>query len=393
MLALLVGVRFGAALQRSTAPRFRASRTVLRGESLTTGATAAIRAAGATKRREPLRMPARLSPTAASTFLDCEQLFLFRNLWRLPEPPSPALVRGSLAHSVLEHVWDAPREERTTDAMERDFRERWRRQRAGYLGGDPPLFETLDAEREWGLGSFALFANYVAFEDPSARDRGPAAVEEWCEGELAGAGVRVVGKLDRLDADDATGALTIVDYKTGAAPSSKSYLRNAADLEDRALFQLRIYAWMLERSGRPVESLRLLYLGGGAATPVDERVPAGADDRAAYFAGVEADLGAVWARLDALVEGGDPLAFASCDRKWCFCHVARPLALEADGGDEAADTAAAGGTHGNGNYSALTVADLKDRLRDRGLRVSGKKTDLVDRLVASDATLGAAAAP
>ena len=33
-------------------------------------------------------MPPRLSPTAAATFRDCPQLYLFRNLWRLPEPPS-----------------------------------------------------------------------------------------------------------------------------------------------------------------------------------------------------------------------------------------------------------------------------------------------------------------
>ena len=32
-------------------------------------------------------MPARLSPTAIMTFRECQQLFLFRHLWKLPEPP------------------------------------------------------------------------------------------------------------------------------------------------------------------------------------------------------------------------------------------------------------------------------------------------------------------
>ena len=48
----------------------------------------AVADAAAARLSEPLVMPPRLSPTAAATFRDCPQLYLFRNLWRLPEPPS-----------------------------------------------------------------------------------------------------------------------------------------------------------------------------------------------------------------------------------------------------------------------------------------------------------------
>jgi len=63
------------------------------------------------------------------------------------------------------------------------------------------------------------------------------------------------------------------------------------------------------------------------------------------------------------------------------------LAPDAPAGAAAAPdaAAAAGGAAAGDDYGARTVADLKDLLRDRGLKVSGKKTDLIERLVASDA--------
>lgn len=164
-----------------------------------------IRSAGVEKRSAPLRMPKRLSPTAASTFLECEQLFLFRNLWRLPEPPSGALVKGSLVHLVLEKMFEQPAEARTVEFLQDSFREEWRKVRNGYLRAEPPLFETSAAERDWGLESFSLLENYVGFENPRDADVDGRVVsnEEWLEGRLdVGGGVppvKVVGKLDRLD--------------------------------------------------------------------------------------------------------------------------------------------------------------------------------------------------
>src|SRR6185437_7048867 len=53
--------------------------------------------------------PARpsLSPSRAGDFLTCPLLYRFRVIDRLPEPPSPAAVRGTLVHSVLERLFDA----------------------------------------------------------------------------------------------------------------------------------------------------------------------------------------------------------------------------------------------------------------------------------------------
>ena len=62
--------------------KIRLGTTALGATPLDAASRERVRAAGAERVNAPLQMPARLSPTAATTFLECEQLFLFRNLWR-----------------------------------------------------------------------------------------------------------------------------------------------------------------------------------------------------------------------------------------------------------------------------------------------------------------------
>src|SRR5665647_1437783 len=63
----------------------------------------------------PVRTPG-LSPSRANDYLQCPLLFRFRVVDRLPEPPSAAAVRGTLVHSVLERLFDAPAGSRTLEA-------------------------------------------------------------------------------------------------------------------------------------------------------------------------------------------------------------------------------------------------------------------------------------
>ena len=52
--------------------------------------------------------PGSLSPSRANDFLTCPLLFRFRTIDRLPEPSSPAALRGTLVHTALEHLFDLP---------------------------------------------------------------------------------------------------------------------------------------------------------------------------------------------------------------------------------------------------------------------------------------------
>jgi RecB family exonuclease len=71
-------------------------------------------------------------------------------------------------------------------------------------------------------------------------------------------GFRFIGFIDRLDRDDGTGAVTVVDYKTGAiAKSAGEYLD---DVLAFAEFQLPFYYWARTAAGDRVTRLSLVPL-------------------------------------------------------------------------------------------------------------------------------------
>jgi RecB family exonuclease len=71
-------------------------------------------------------------------------------------------------------------------------------------------------------------------------------------------GYAFVGYIDRLDRDDATGGVTVVDYKTGAiAKSAGEYLADVLAFRD---FQLPFYYWARTDAGDRVTRLALVPL-------------------------------------------------------------------------------------------------------------------------------------
>jgi RecB family exonuclease len=71
-------------------------------------------------------------------------------------------------------------------------------------------------------------------------------------------GFSFIGYIDRLDRDDATGAVTVVDYKTGAiAKSAGEYLADVLAFRE---FQLPFYYWARTAAGDRVTRLSLVPL-------------------------------------------------------------------------------------------------------------------------------------
>jgi len=182
----------------------------------------AMARAAALKIAIKLVMPPRLSPTAVTAFKECPQTFLFQNMWKLPEPPSKALEKGSVVHDTLEKLFDLPPAERR-DQLHHTLRKAWRERRNDALVTSlfGEIVETRKAgEREWGQECLHLLDNYLAFEDPAAPPTGePLAREAWASAILAAADgvvpeLKMVGRIDRLDCCG-EGGITIVDYKTG----------------------------------------------------------------------------------------------------------------------------------------------------------------------------------
>ena len=189
----------------------------------------------------------RLSPSRASDFKVCPQLFKFRAIDRRPEPSTVYQARGTTAHLALQRLFDLPAQQRTPEALYDLFRAAWVEVRDEEY---PDLFDSVDDERAWGLESLQLLANYFLVEDPQSFD--PLERELDLTEELDSVTMR--GILDRME-EDADGNLVIVDYKTGKAPPERYALP--------AFFALKIYALLIrKRTGRTPTELRLLYLNG-----------------------------------------------------------------------------------------------------------------------------------
>ncbi|MCE0538437.1 PD-(D/E)XK nuclease family protein [Kineosporia rhizophila] len=87
-------------------------------------------------------MAAALSPSRASDFMQCPLLYRFRVVDRLPERPSPAALRGTVVHTVLESLFDLPAEQRTLQAARDLLQPSWEkvlaeRPEAAQLFGGP----------------------------------------------------------------------------------------------------------------------------------------------------------------------------------------------------------------------------------------------------------------
>ena len=193
-----------------------------------------------------------LSPSRISDFKTCPLLYRYRAIDRLPEPPSPDAVRGTLVHSVLERLFDEPAPDRTPETARTLAESEWARmieldpELATLVGDDP-------ADRAaWLDNAGRLLDTYFTLEDPRRLE--PAERELLLETALA-EDVSVKGVIDRVDVA-ATGEVRVVDYKSGRAP--------APLFEQRALFQLRVYALLLWRvRGRVPSMLQLIYLADG----------------------------------------------------------------------------------------------------------------------------------
>ncbi|QOV45731.1 RecB family exonuclease [Streptomyces chromofuscus] len=263
--------------------------------------TAAAEAAATTTVAEPVVIaPTSLSPSRAGDFMQCPLLYRFRVIDRLPEKPSAAATRGTLVHSVLERLFDAPAAERTPPRAKSLIPGQWQRLREARpeveeLFADDPEGERLAG---WLTEAEQLVERWFTLEDPSRLE--PAERELFVEAELD-SGLRLRGIIDRVDVAP-TGEVRIVDYKTGKAPRP--------EYAEGALFQMKFYALVVWRLKKVVpRRLQLVYLGSGDVLTYD---PVLAD-----LERVERKLLALWEAIRQATETGDwrPRPTKLCG--WC----------------------------------------------------------------------------
>ncbi len=239
-----------------------------------------------------------LSPSRAGDFMACPLLYRFRTIDKLPEPFSPAAVRGTLVHKVLEDLFDLPAAERTPEQARTMLAPAW----AELLEADPLVAEMfgdpgpdLDS---WLVGCREVLDRYFTLEDPRRLE--PAERELYVEA-LLESRLLLRGYVDRLDISQ-DGLVRVVDYKTGRSPGPA--------FEAKALFQMKFYALVLWRTRGVVPAmLQLVYLGNAE---ILRYVPDEAD-----LLATERKVEAIWQAIRRAEESGDwrPSRSRLCD--WC----------------------------------------------------------------------------
>ena len=240
-----------------------------------------------------------ISPSRAGDFISCPLLYRFRTVDKLPEPPSPDAVRGTVVHKVLEDLFDLPAGERTPQRAEAMLAPAW----DALVELEPALAEMFAADAgaeaaEWLASCREVLERYFTLEDPRRLE--PAERELYVE-TLLDSKLLLRGFVDRIDvAPD--GAIRVVDYKTGRSPGEM--------FEAKALFQMKFYALVLWRTrGLVPAMLQLVYLGNGE---ILRYVP---DDR--DLLATERKVEAIWRAIRTADEDGDwrPSPGRRCD--WC----------------------------------------------------------------------------
>ena len=187
-----------------------------------------------------------LSPSRASDFKVCPQLFKFKAIDKIEVPPTVYQARGTTAHLALQWLFDLSPAERTPETLYELFRKAWVELRDEEF---PDMFASVEEERQWGIDSLAVLANYFLVEDP--RDLEPLDRELDMTEDIGEMTIR--GILDRMEEEP--DGLVITDYKTGKAPPERYAIP--------AFFALKIYALLIrKRTGRTPVRLKLMYLNG-----------------------------------------------------------------------------------------------------------------------------------
>lgn len=192
----------------------------------------------------------KLSPSSASDFKSCPQLFKYRVIDRLPEPVSGAAARGSLVHAVLERLFHEPGQARTRERAFELLDALWEQVREDREFRPTEMSEA--DEKMWMDQGRRLLTNYFKLEDP--RKLNASRLEWWVEYELSDVHLR--GIIDRVEVRD-DGSWVLTDYKTGRLPGESRELA--------AFFGLRFYALVCWRAFEVIpREIRLVYLADPA---------------------------------------------------------------------------------------------------------------------------------
>jgi len=182
-----------------------------------------------------------LSPSSVLAFRQCRQRYRFLYIDKLGDiygRARPYFTMANHVHATLKDFLSLhPVELRTTTAIDKLLRRKWRRYRVG--------FRDENDEIRWAQKALAQLRAFVASHDVSVQ---PLMMEKFMEVEIT-PGLVLRGRIDRLDREP-DGSLHIIDYKTGNMPQETDWTQ----LELQALIASKRLPW-------PISKVSYLYLG------------------------------------------------------------------------------------------------------------------------------------
>ncbi len=215
--------------------------------------------AAATFERERVvrRRKAHFSASSLGTYAECERRWYYRYVCAAVEDRgSSASFYGTAFHWALERFHtEFPRADAAPPAvlerkLEGYLNTAFERYRSGF---ETSVEYELQRRRAQRTGR-----RYLAWFLERARAHPFTVVGTEATVELELDGYQFIGYIDRLDRDDATSAVTVVDYKTGnIAESAEQYRSKVARFVD---FQLPFYYWARTLAGDRVTRLALVPL-------------------------------------------------------------------------------------------------------------------------------------
>jgi len=215
------------------------------------------------RRREPeapADVPRRRSHFSASslgTYAECERRWYYRYVCQAVEDKgSSASSYGTAFHWALEQFHqrfprgDAAPPQTLAEELDRWIQTAFDRFRSGFASPLESLLQTRRARR--------TARRYLAWFLERSRTQPFRVIGTEAEARLQLEGYDFIGYIDRLDRDDATGALSVLDYKTGTiAESAAAYRDGVRAFVD---FQLPFYYWAQTERGERVSRLALIPL-------------------------------------------------------------------------------------------------------------------------------------
>ncbi|MDP9017086.1 MAG: PD-(D/E)XK nuclease family protein [Candidatus Eremiobacteraeota bacterium] len=217
-----------------------------------------LRQAAAPEPGSPLRSrQAHFSASSLNTYVECKRKWFYRYLCAAVEDKgSSASFYGTAFHAALEDLhqeYPRPAEvpmQTLRSKLQGHLHTAFDRYASGF---DTPV--ELELQRRRAIRTANRYIEWIAAQV----QRAPFTVIG-CElpAQLTIEGYDFIGYIDRLDRDDATGNVTVIDYKTGAiAQSADEYREKVRTFKE---FQLPFYYWARSAEGDRVTRLALVPL-------------------------------------------------------------------------------------------------------------------------------------